>query len=191
MYDGKNQEDLITRSLLLDFSEKSQLSDASEECSSELSYEGVVVQGGGVRRPFSDTTEDAAAASIWSMQVNASTHDEEEDVEEEEVAENEVEYYEDVDDDEEGGLLLDELCEGLNNISGNERVVPKFSGKHTRFVYNSDDELVVKEEEEEENSCASPNNDKMLRLKGLPTPKGKHVRFSEEEGREEEGKPAM
>ncbi|KAE9606638.1 hypothetical protein Lal_00025875 [Lupinus albus] len=91
----------------------------------------------------------------------------------EEIAENEDEEEEDVED---GGLLLDELCEGLNNISVNERVAAKFEGKHTRFVYNSDDDIV--KEEEVENYAATSNG---LRLKGLPTPKGKHLRFSEQE----------
>ena len=192
IFDGKNEENseseksLITRSLLLDFSEKSEVSDASEECCSELSYQEVV-QGGGGSSMEKATTEDDDA-SIWSIQVNASTHDEEE----EEVAEDEEDYYEDAEEGEEeeeggydGGLLLDELCEGMNNISMNEMergvVGAKFGGKHTRFVYDSDDEL-IKEEEEEHNTACSPN---VLRLKGLPTPKGKHLRFSEEE--EEEG----
>ncbi|KAJ1408793.1 hypothetical protein SESBI_23205 [Sesbania bispinosa] len=149
IFDEKNQEDyeseksLITRSLLLDFSEKSQV---SEECSSEMSYQEVV-QGSGVsscyiEKPSSATTEDDDA-SIWSVQ-------------------------------------------GLNNISVNERIAPKFEGKHTRFMYNSDDELVT--EEEEENSVSSSD---IMRLKGLPTPKGKHLRFSEEEDMEEEGKSAL
>ncbi|CAL0331915.1 unnamed protein product [Lupinus luteus] len=134
---------------------------------------------------FSATTEDDDA-SVWSMQVNASTHDEDyEDDNVEEIAENEDEeyYYDDAEEEEEegdvedGGLLVDELCEGLNNISVNERVVPEFEGKHTRFVYNSDDEIV--KEEEVENSAATSSNG--LCLKGLPTPKGKHLRFSEEE----------
>ncbi|OIV94843.1 hypothetical protein TanjilG_22040 [Lupinus angustifolius] len=116
-------------------------------------------------------------ASVWSMQVNASTHDEDYDVDNvEEIAENEDEeyYYDDVEEEEEeeegdvedGGLLLDELCQGLNNISVNERVGPKFEGRHTRFVYNSDDEIV--KEEEVENSGATSSN-------------GKHLSFSEEE----------
>ncbi|XP_019420540.1 PREDICTED: uncharacterized protein LOC109330715 isoform X2 [Lupinus angustifolius] len=103
-------------------------------------------------------------ASVWSMQVNASTHDEDYDVDNvEEIAENEDEEEGDVED---GGLLLDELCQGLNNISVNERVGPKFEGRHTRFVYNSDDEIV--KEEEVENSGATSSN-------------GKHLSFSEEE----------
>ncbi|XP_027347877.1 uncharacterized protein LOC113859265 [Abrus precatorius] len=150
--EGKNNENneceksVISRSLLLDFSDKSEVS----ECSSEVTYQDVT-QG-------SCATEDDGA-SIWSIQVNASTHDEDDD-----------------DDDEmaEGGLLLDELCAGLNNISVNE----KGRGKHTRFVYNSDDEIV---EEVEVKCCAESASSNVLHLKGLPTPKGKHLRFPEDE----------
>ncbi|XP_019422948.1 PREDICTED: uncharacterized protein LOC109332423 isoform X2 [Lupinus angustifolius] len=143
MFDEKKNEDdseksVITRSLLLDFSEK-----------------------------YDD-------ASVWSIQVNASTHNEDfDDDNVEEIAEDdyEEEYY----DGDYGGLLLDELCEGLNKVSMNERLGPKFEGKHTRYVYNSDDEI-VKEEEVENSSDVG-----VLCLKGMPTPKGKHLRFSEEE----------
>ncbi|XP_027361355.1 uncharacterized protein LOC113869295 [Abrus precatorius] len=146
---GKNQEKSepekspINRSLLLDFSDKSQSSDASEERSSELGYEERVQ---GEKDPTATTEDDDG---------------------DEEVAED---YYEDE---------YDELCKGLNNISMNERMAPKFAGKHTRFVYNSDDELV--EEEVEENNSVQSASPNILRLEGLPTPKGKHLRFSEEE----------
>lgn len=143
----------------MDFSEDSQVSDASEG--------SVVSSCCSIKKP-SVTTEDDNS-SVWSMQVNAEDHEEEDEYEDEEIAEDDEEEEE----YEEGRSLLDELCEGLNNISVNERIVPKFEGKHTRFVYNSDDELVKEEEE-----SASPN---ILCLKGLPTPKGKHLRFSEEE----------
>lgn len=170
-----SEKDQITRSLLMDFSDKSEISDLSE-CSSELTYQEVA--GGGKDKAATEDDD----ASIWSIQVNASTHDqdEEEEVaeegqeEEEYYDENEEEGYEDEEDDD--GGLVEELCEGLNKISVKEKVAPKFEGKHTRFVYNSDDELVGEEEEEKE--AASPS---VLRLKGLPTPKGKHLRFPEEE----------
>ncbi|KAK8474650.1 hypothetical protein V6N13_127824 [Hibiscus sabdariffa] len=58
---------------------------------------------------------------------------------------------EDVDD----GGDIEELCEGLSKI----RMEDMFRGKHTRFVYNSDDEM-----EREEGDA--------IRLKGLPSPKG-------------------
>lgn len=169
----ESEKNQITRSLLLDFSEKSEISDISE-CSSDLT--SVEAVGGGKDKPSAEEDD----ASVWSMQVNASTHDEEEEEEEiseEEEEEEEEDYYEDIEEEEEygDGGLLDELCEGLNKISVKEKAVPKFEGKHTRFVYNSDDELVG---EEEEDDVASPS---VLRLKGLPTPKGKHLRFPEEE----------
>ncbi|KAL2333791.1 hypothetical protein Fmac_015004 [Flemingia macrophylla] len=174
IFEGKKNEkdesekSMITRSLLLDFSEKSEVS----ECSSEVTYQGVTqVSGGG-----GSSTEDDGA-SIWSIQVNASTHDEDEDEDDEEMGEEEEEYYgeeeeECHDDDDEAGLLLDELCAGLNNISVNEK---KGCGKHTRFVYDSDDEEIVEKVE------VSAENENVICLKGLPTPKGKHLRFPDEE----------
>jgi len=180
VFDGSESEkSVISRSLLFDFSEKSQLSNASEEFFSALSYEELVQAG----KEISSCCIEGDDASIWSMQVNASTHDEEEDDEvttayEEDCCED-VEGEEEKEEYDEGGLLLDELCEGLNNISMNERIAPKFEGKHTRFVYNSDDEIV--KEEVEENFGESASSTKILRLKGLPTPKGKHLRFYEEE----------
>ncbi|KAJ0753448.1 hypothetical protein HanPI659440_Chr09g0335941 [Helianthus annuus] len=54
-------------------------------------------------------------SSGWSVQVNVSTSEEHKD--------NEV---------------VDELCEGMSKISVNK--TSEFSGKHTRFVYDSDEE---------------------------------------------------
>ncbi|ESQ31098.1 hypothetical protein EUTSA_v10004614mg [Eutrema salsugineum] len=126
----------ITRSLLLDFSDKSELWESSD-CSS------VVTQN-----PEDDNS------SVWSMQVNASTQGEEDDDDEDQVYSHS--YREDDDED--------ELCEGMRKMS--------FAGKHTRFVYDSEDEEIVEAKEQ------SPP---LLRLKGFPTPKGKHVRFSGDE----------
>ncbi|KAK2408906.1 Chalcone-flavanone isomerase family protein [Trifolium repens] len=160
---GKNEEHIeseknVLSPLVLDFSEKSEVTEEDSKMGS---------------------TEDDGD-SIWSIQVNASTHDEEE--EDDEIAEVEEEneeedYYEEgVEDD--GGLLLDELCEGLSNIDVNEgKVVPKFAGKHTRFLYDSEDDEIVEQVVEE----SADSNSEILHLKGLPTPKGKHIRFSEEE----------
>lgn len=164
--DGKNEENIESEKnglspLLLDFSDKSEVTEDSKMGS----------------------TEDDGD-SIWSIQVNASTHDDDEDDEEiaeEEEEDEEEDYYEGVEEEEEyadGGLLLDELCEGLSNIGMNEgKVVPKFAGKHTRFLYDSDEDEIVEEVVEE----SAGSNSEVLHLKGLPTPKGKHIRFSEEE----------
>ncbi|KAL8231671.1 hypothetical protein R6Q57_001449 [Mikania cordata] len=57
-------------------------------------------------------------ASVWSVLVNASTSEE---------------YKDDADYED---VVVDELCEGMSKIS-----VIKGTGKHTRFVYNSDGEL--------------------------------------------------
>ncbi|CAA3003139.1 Hypothetical predicted protein [Olea europaea subsp. europaea] len=126
----------VTRSLLLEFFEKSDGSD-----SSVLTCQSGDTESGEAKLSTDDD------ASIWSVQVNASsTRD---NCEEEEEVEKECDYNsnfvdEKEDDDEE---LLDELCEGIikMNMNGCRKMV-KFTGKHTRFVYGSDDELEGEEE---------------------------------------------
>ncbi|KAF8012615.1 hypothetical protein BT93_I0700 [Corymbia citriodora subsp. variegata] len=185
IFDGKEQESLesqksiITRSLLLDFSEKSELSDSSE-CKSVLTCLGGPEGESGSKEKSSATADDDNA-SVWSIQVNASAHGEDEDdedafiagegekVEEEEEEEDEYE--------EEDGSLVDELCQMWVN---GEKKMPDFAGSHTRFVYNSDDEIVG-EEEEGSGSGKGDVSPGVVRLKGLPTPRGKHMRFAEEE----------
>ncbi|KAB2004358.1 hypothetical protein ES319_D11G193000v1 [Gossypium barbadense] len=118
---------MITRSLLLDFAEKS-------ECCSE---DGVIITKDSSARKEKALTfqnDDIDSASIWSIQVNASTHDEEED-----------------------GGLVDELCKGISKISMTEMS----TGKQTRFVDNSDDEI---EEEEEWGENGEYSSD-IMRLK--------------------------
>ncbi|KAH9620555.1 hypothetical protein KSS87_021007 [Heliosperma pusillum] len=122
----ESEKDIISRSLFLDFLEKS---DSSPDCSTVMTKED----------------DDDDDESVWSIQVNVSTHDEDENV-----------------------LQIDELCEGIKKISVKEDM--EIMGKHIRFVYNSDDELVEEEVEGD-----------VLRLKGLPTPKGKHLRFQDED----------
>lgn len=153
MVDERDESEVqITRSLLLDFSEKSDESN----CSSVCTYQALL------NKKEKLTSDDDDAASIWSIQVNASsTRDDEEEEEDfdESSAEEDDEYYYD-----EGGENVDDLCEEMSKIFVEE---PKFMGKHIRFVYNSEDEI------EEEEVLG------VVRLKGLPTPKGKHLRFLE------------
>lgn len=175
IFDGQKKEDsveseksLITRSLLFDFSEKSEGSvDSSSDCTSVLTCDGE----SGASKVKSSTDDDDA--SIWSIQVNASTKDEEDDdVEDEVYDEEEEEDYDEEEEDYCDDAILDDLCEGLSKVSVDG---VEFTGKHTRFVYNSDDEL------EGEEDCDAGNDDGVLKLKGLPTPKGKHVRFPTED----------
>ncbi|XP_052479321.1 uncharacterized protein LOC105803717 isoform X2 [Gossypium raimondii] len=213
----ESQKCMITRSLLLDFAEKS-------ECCSE---DGVIITEDSSARKEKALTfqnDDIDSASIWSIQVNASTHDEEEDgglvdelckgirkismtemstgkqtrfvdnsddeIEEEEEWGENGEYSSDI-------MRLKglptpkgkhlrfpleeeaELCKGKRKISMTEM----FMGKHTRFVYNSDDEI---EEEEEEWGEHGEYSSDIMRLKGLPTPKRKHLRFPLEEEDEQD-----
>ncbi|XP_008241819.1 PREDICTED: ribosome quality control complex subunit 2 isoform X2 [Prunus mume] len=182
---GKNQESLesqksiISRSLLLDFSEKSEVSSVSSECSSVIT------------EIKEKSSPDDDSASIWSIQVNASTHDEDEEEVAQAEEEEEEDYYLNLNEgyeieehEQDRGYDLDELCDGINNICVDEKkMIPKFAGKHTRFVYDSEDDIEIVEEDF---SAQSPDSGadvspSALRLKGLPTPKGKHMRFLEEE----------
>ncbi|XP_021836779.2 uncharacterized protein [Spinacia oleracea] len=169
-----SEDVMISRALFLEFSEKS---DSSSDSSSVVTYQGTI---GGVESDSQDqvTSIDEDDASVWSIQVNVSTQGEDEVnqdvVEEDDIADNEEYYDEGGVEEEDEMLFLDDLCEGISNISVvEEKKGPKFMGKHKKFVYNSDDELV--EAFEEYDSA------EVLRLKGLPTPKGKHVRFLDEE----------
>nr|XP_011462315.1 PREDICTED: glutamic acid-rich protein-like isoform X2 [Fragaria vesca subsp. vesca] len=186
IFEGKNQASLesqksiLSRSLLLDFSEKSEISFSEEEdCSSVITSESK-----------ERSSPDDDSASLWSIQVNASTRDEEEDEEEEEEEEEYNlkgvdETEEEEENEEDAGYDVDELCEGISKIFVDEkRMIPKFEGKRTKFVYNSDDEIV--EEVVEDNTPRTPDSadvvsPSVLCLKGLPTPKGKHLRFLDED----------
>uniref|UniRef100_A0A7N0TVY4 Uncharacterized protein n=1 Tax=Kalanchoe fedtschenkoi TaxID=63787 RepID=A0A7N0TVY4_KALFE len=91
----------LTRSLMLEFLEKD-VSDVSE-CRSTVSV--------GERNSFADDDDDDGS-SIWSMQVNGCSVDDE------------------------------DVCRGMSGLSldGGIGRLPLFSGKHIIFVYNSDDE---------------------------------------------------
>ncbi|PIA57267.1 hypothetical protein AQUCO_00600183v1 [Aquilegia coerulea] len=147
----ESQKSDITRALLFDFSDFS-------------SYSSVLSEGGVCQEK--STEEDDA--SVWSIQVNTSTRDE--DDEQEKIEEEEVDH------EDEG--LVDELCDGLSKIFVQKKPLPDFEGKHTRFVYNSDGEI-EREEVVHDNSLDVSST--ILHLSGLPAPAGKHLRFPEEE----------
>ncbi|XP_010268692.1 PREDICTED: DNA polymerase epsilon catalytic subunit A-like [Nelumbo nucifera] len=172
--DGKNEEaaeshkTVVTRSLLFDFSDNSETSDYSD-CSSVLTYQD---ESGGRGKPI-----DEDDASVWSIQVNASPQDDDEDDDIINEDDKEEDYEEEEEGEEEVGTYsIDELCEGLRKMNVNQKKMPGFTGKHTRFIYNSDDE--IEGEEVAEMKSLSPG---IVRLKGMPTPEGKHLRFLEEE----------
>ncbi|XP_023551802.1 uncharacterized protein LOC111809658 [Cucurbita pepo subsp. pepo] len=211
----KQEENQITRSLLLDFAEKSEIidEDTSSDCSSVLARQEKLSS------LSPSLSQDDDVSSLWSIQANASSHgkdvDEEELIEHEDEDEEEeeevdklkwglrkisvnekgkaenfvgkhvrfvydseeelIEDEEEEEDNEDG--LVDELCWGLSKISVNEKGKAKnFTGKHTRFVYDSEDEL-IEEVSDESHDEVSPS---VLHLKGVPTPKGKHLRFQSE-----------
>ncbi|KAK8944665.1 hypothetical protein KSP39_PZI008606 [Platanthera zijinensis] len=169
------QESAINRALLFDLFDspnKPEVSDLSSNASSSV----IINQG---------TVVCSSCDENWSIQANASayTDDEEDDSEEfEEEEEGDGEKQE-----EKGGDYLDELCEGMKKITVEDKVLklPEFTGKHTRFIYNSDDEIEGEEEEEEIGASRKALSPSVMLLKGLPVPEGKHLRFHEEEEEEE------
>ncbi|XWS42166.1 hypothetical protein CRYUN_Cryun17cG0144800 [Craigia yunnanensis] len=173
IFDGMKQEvslepqkSLTTRSLLLDFSEKSESSDSSE-CHSVVTDQGVITGESSAWKEKPSPDDDNA--SIWSIQVVASTHDEDEET----IEDMGDDYYKEEEDYDDGGFF-DELCQGLSKISMKEM----FTGKHTRFVYNSDheidqecaDDYYEEEEEEDYDELCSK-----ISMKEMFT--GKHTRF--------------
>ncbi|CAK9877254.1 unnamed protein product [Sphagnum jensenii] len=87
------------------------------------------------------------------------------------------------DEEEEEGGEYEELCRGISHISMRDSRdgfgPPPFAGRHTRFHYNSEgeiDSVQVDEEEDMEKSPEGPATPTtVMRLRGLPTPKGKHL----------------
>lgn len=214
MFDEKKQEgiesdNLITRSLLLDFSEKSDKSHSSECSNSVMTYQGALYGE-------TESSQDDESSSVWSIQVNASsTIDDEDEDPAEDYFDDENDYYYEEEEEEEHNSgdndgLLDELCEGISKISVKEG--PKYEGKHIRFIYNSEDEIegveegmfvdecetpAVENEDGDDGTCSSigvvrfvlgdecedddsPASSGVVRLKGLPAPRGKHLRFPQD-----------
>ncbi|KAI4381762.1 hypothetical protein MLD38_007807 [Melastoma candidum] len=172
---GESQIGLVTRSLLLDFSEKSVTSHDASDGLSGLTFQGGYSSGES-KEKLAMTDDDNS--SIQSIQVNAIiTDDAEEEIEEEDEQED---YYDNnMEQQQLDCSFVDELCNGIENMFVNkEKVVARFGGKHTRFVYDSDNDKIVAEEEEK--GMATPPGG-VVRLNGMPTPRGKHTRFPEEE----------
>lgn len=140
IFDGKKQEESlesqkspITRSLLLDFSEKPEISNESE-CTSELTH---------AEGDKDKSVADKVKSSVWSVQVNANPLNENslEEAEQEEETKEDGEYN----GEQENGGSVRGLCTEIEKVM---ITAVKFKGKHTRFVYNSDDEIVGGEEDE-------------------------------------------
>ncbi|EER91870.1 protein rpi-1 [Sorghum bicolor] len=145
------------------------------------------------------SSPDDDSSSAWSIQVHASSekgdeeelsveelaaaeYTEEEEEEEEEYTEEE-DWEEDSDDD-----CYDDLCEEMSRMTVLDEEekkaagLPQFEGKHTRFIYNSDDEI---EREEVADAAEATAELGALMLRGLPVPKGRHLLFHDEEDDEE------
>lgn len=131
------------------------------------------------------------SSSAWSIQVHATSEKgDEEELGVEELAaeytdeeEEEEDWDEDSDDD-----CYDDLCEEISRMTVLEEeekkktVLPQFEGKHTRFIYNSDDEI---EREEVADAAEARAELGALMLRGLPVPEGRHLRFHDDEDDEE------
>ncbi|XP_062204958.1 uncharacterized protein LOC133907003 [Phragmites australis] len=132
------------------------------------------------------------SSSAWSIQVHASSekgdeedlaveelgeHTEEDEEELGEHTEEEEERWEDSDDD-----CFDDLCEDMSRMTvfddEENAGLPQFEGWHTRFIYNSDDEI---EREEVVDAAEARAELGALVLRGLPVPEGRHLRFNEED----------
>ncbi|KAJ3689051.1 hypothetical protein LUZ61_018215 [Rhynchospora tenuis] len=166
------QEEQLNRALFVDTPDKSELSDVSSADSSCLAY----IDSGDSHKtqdPISSSDDDCS--SVWSLQVNASSEQDELDGEMigeiEEIDELEL-YYDDQDEDHEEEEFMYDLCNGMKAMhigDENERRknvnLPEFRGTHTKFVYNSEDEI----------------EEQLMVLRGLPAPEGTHMRFSYED----------
>lgn len=164
LYHGECQ---LNRALLFDSPEKSCISISS----------GLTCHQDSSSSFFPEKLSDDDNSSVWSMQANANSEkDDIEEEEEDEIEEDDldVECYSDEE------LLVDDLCGGFQKISvveeGKSVGLPEFAGKHTRFVYNTNDE--IEEVIDEMKPTSSPN---VVVLKGIPAPEGKHIRFHDEE----------
>ncbi|KAK3153401.1 hypothetical protein QOZ80_2BG0172030 [Eleusine coracana subsp. coracana] len=148
-------------------------SDSSNGSSSLKCYDSS--SGSNMDKPSSSTEDDSS--SIWSIQVHASSEKGDEDLGEDlgEYTEEEEDWEEGSDDDE----CFDDLCEEMSKMTvfyeeEEKAGLPQFEGKHTRFIYNSDDEI-----EREE---VAPSAEARAELgAGLPVPEGRHLRFHEDD----------
>jgi hypothetical protein len=125
------------------------------------------------------------SSSAWSIQVNASSEKgDEEELGVEDLGEyTEEEDWEEDSDDED---CFDDLCEEMSRMTVVDEEERKagllqFEGKHTRFIYNSDDEI---EREEVADAAEARAELGALMLRGLAVPGGRHLRFQDDEDEE-------
>ena len=176
----------LNRALVFDDSpEKSDESNGSVVSSSVSLQESST--GSYMDKSSSSPEDDSSSA--WSIQVHASSEKgDEEELGVEELAaeyteeEEEEDWEEDSDDD-----CYDDLCEEMSRMTvldeeEKKAGLPQFEGKHTRFIYNSDDEI---EREEVADAAEARAELGALMLRALPVPEGRHLRFHDEEDDEE------
>ncbi|KAJ1296099.1 hypothetical protein BS78_01G273000 [Paspalum vaginatum] len=174
----------LNRALVFDDSpEKSDASNGSAASSSVSLQES---SSGSYMGKSSSPEDDSSSA--WSIQVHASSEkgDEEElGVEEQLGAFTEDEEWEEDSGDDD---CYDDLCEEMSRMTvfdeedKKKAGLPPFEGKHTRFIYNSEDEL---EREEVADAAEARAELAALMLRSVPVPEGRHLRFHEDEDDEE------
>ncbi|KAF3335485.1 hypothetical protein FCM35_KLT19992 [Carex littledalei] len=148
----------------VDTPDKSEITDIGLTNSSSLAHQA--------QDPVSPSDDDCS--SVWSLQVNDCSEKEEleEEIKREFEEGEEIGFYPDHEEDNEEEEFLYDLCKRVNEMGIGEEAerwksanLPEFRGRHTKFVYNSEDEI----------------EDQVLVLRGLPAPEGTHVRFSYED----------
>ncbi|KAF8781233.1 hypothetical protein HU200_000658 [Digitaria exilis] len=145
------------------------LSDASD--GSAVSFQ--VSSTGSCMGKSSPPEDDSSSA--WSIQVHASSEKGDEELLGVEELEGEYTEEEDWEEEDSDDDCFDDLCEEMSRmtvVDEEERKagLPQFEGKHTRFIYNSDDEIERRRAE-----LAA------LVLRGMPVPQGRHLRFHDDE----------
>jgi hypothetical protein len=165
--------------------------DNSDESSESAVPSSVSLQEGSAGKTSSP--EEGDSSSAWSTQVHASSEKgDQEELDVEELAadyteeEEEFEEEDDWEEDSDDGCY-DDLCDEMSRMTvldeGEKKTgLPQFEGKHTRFIYNSDDEI---EREEVADAAEARAELGALMLRGLPVPEGRHLRFHDDKDDEE------
>ncbi|KAF8728214.1 hypothetical protein HU200_018804 [Digitaria exilis] len=169
----------LNRALVFDDSpEKSDASDGSA-----VSFQ--VSSTGSCMGKSSSPEDDSSSA--WSIQVHASSEKGDEELLGVEELEGEYTEEEDWEEEDSDDDCFDDLCEEMCRMTvvdeeDRKAGLPQFEGKHTRFIYNSDDEI---EGEEVVDAAEARAELSALILRGMPVPQGRHLRFHDDEEDEE------
>ncbi|KAL6906317.1 hypothetical protein ACP4OV_003918 [Aristida adscensionis] len=180
----------LNRALVFD--ESPGKSDASTGSAVSSSVSLQEISSGSICTDRSSSAEDDSS-SAWSVQVHASSEkgDEEEDLGVDGAAADAGEYTDEGEWEEDSDDDFDDLCEVMSRMTvldGEEERkkkagLPPFEGTHTRFIYNSDDEI---EREEVVDAAEARAELGALLLRAMPVPEGRHLRFHEDDEEDED-----